>query len=262
MVSRLRLAKRSYGSLGVFLFVATLEALTRAGSIPSRHFPPPSETLRTLGGHLGTASLWSDLGSTLAGWAIGLTLAFAIAVPLGIAAGSSPILDRLVRLPTELLRPIPAVALLPLIVLVYGTGFQSKLFFVVFAAMWPLLIHTIYGVRDGDPVAMDTARSFRVGRTNRLLRVTLPGAVPYIATGLRISSSVALTLAVTAELVLGTDGVGRSINLASEGGAVELMYALIVLTGVMGWSSNAVLGRVERRVLHWHASVRRVELAQ
>lgn len=259
MAPRLRLPAWSYGAIGVVGLLAVLELVTRIELIPSRHFPPPSETLRTLAGELDEARLWSDVASTLEGWAIGLVLAVAVAVPLGVAIGSSVLLYRSLRFPIEFLRPVPSVALIPLIVLVYGTGLDSKVFLVFFASVWPLLIQTIYGMQDTDPVARDTARAFRVGRAQRLVAVTLPGAVPYIATGLRISSSVALILAVTAELVMGIDGLGQSINLAGQGGAVERMYALIIMTGLVGWALNSVFVRAERRVLHWHPSARPVE---
>jgi ABC-type nitrate/sulfonate/bicarbonate transport system permease component len=91
--------------------------------------------------------------------------------------------------------------------------------------------------------------------------VTLPSAVPYIATGLRIASAVSLILTVTAELVIGAAGLGRSINLARSGGNEELMYALILATGVLGLLLNAVFQRVERRVLHWHPSQRTARAA-
>ena len=102
-------------------------------------------------------------------------------------------------------------------------------------------MQTLYGVQDVDPVATDTARSFGFSRAQRLLRVTLPSAVPYIATGLRIASAVALILAVTAELVIGAPGLGREINLARQGGNVELMYALIIATGLLGLALNVAL---------------------
>ena len=255
-----RLRDRSYGWFGVILCFAALELLTRTELVPSRHLPPPTATFRTLTGQLDQASLWRDLASTLAGWAIGLTMAAAIAVPLGVAAGSSALLYRLLRFPIEFVRPIPAVALVPLVVLVLGTGFESKVFLVALAAVWPLLIQTIYGIQAADPVATDTARAFGVRWPDRVLRVILPGALPYVATGVRLSSSVALTLAVTAELVVGSDGLGRSISLASEGGNIEALYSLIVVAGMVGWALNAGLACAERRVLHWHASVRRAEV--
>jgi ABC-type nitrate/sulfonate/bicarbonate transport system permease component len=166
------------------------------------------------------------------------------------------LLDRALRAVIEFLRPIPSVALIPLAVLVWGTGLESKVFLAAFASTWPLLMQTLYGVQDVDPIATDTARSFGFSRSQRLLRVTLPSAVPYIATGVRISAAVALILAVTAELVIGAPGLGREINLARQGGAVDLLYALIAVTGLLGWGLNAGLTRVERRVLHWHPSHR------
>ncbi len=255
-----RLRDPLYGALGVLGWLAVFELLSRTEVVPSRHFPPPSEVFSILARELDGAGLWSDLGNTLGGWALGLALAFAIAVPLGIAVGSSRLLYRSLRIPIEFVRPVPSVALVPLVVLIYGTGFDSKVFLVVLGCVWPLLIQTIYGVQDADPVATDTARSFGLGLTERLACVTLPGALPYIATGVRISSSVALILAVTAELVIGAQGLGRSINLAGESGAVELMYALIAVIGAVGWALNSVFTRIERRVLHWHVSVRRVQV--
>jgi ABC-type nitrate/sulfonate/bicarbonate transport system permease component len=239
-----------------------LELLTRAELVPSRHFPPPSEIFGTLAGELDDPKLWNDIAGTLEGWAIGLALAIAVAVPLGIAIGSSALIYRALRVPIEFLRPIPSVALIPLVVLTLGTELESKILLVFFAAVWPLLIQTVYGMQDVDPVALDTAKAFRVSRARRLAGVTLPGAIPYIATGLRISSSVALILAVTAELVIGIEGLGSAIGLAGTGGAVELTYALIVVTGVLGWILNGVFARVERRVLHWHPSARPVEALQ
>ena len=141
-------------------------------------------------------------------------------------------------MPIEFLRPIPSVALIPLAVLIYGQGLESKVFLVAFASFWPLLIQTIYGVQDVDPVATDTARSFGLGRLERMWRITVPSAVPYIATGIRISSAVALILAVTAELVIGAAGLGREINVARSGGNLDAMYALIVATGLLGWAAQ------------------------
>jgi ABC-type nitrate/sulfonate/bicarbonate transport system permease component len=86
--------------------------------------------------------------------------------------------------------------------------------------------------------------------------VTLPSAVPYIATGVRIASAVSLILTVTAELVIGSAGLGRSINIARSGGNEELMYALILATGVLGVLLNGIFTWGERRVLHWHPSQR------
>jgi ABC-type nitrate/sulfonate/bicarbonate transport system permease component len=241
--------------------LALFELLPRIGVLPSDHFPPISETLSTLFDQLGESRFWEAVGNTLEGWALGLGIAAALAIPIGIVIGSSRLLYRAARGLIEFLRPIPSVALIPLAILIYGTGLQSKVFLAAFASFWQVLVATLYGVQDVDPVATDTARSFGFSRPQRLLRVTLPSAIPYIATGIRIASAVSLILTVTAELVIGAAGLGRSINLARSGGNEELMYALILATGVLGLLLNAVFQRVERRVLHWHPSQRTARAA-
>lgn len=242
--------------VSVIAVLALFEVLPRIGVLARDHFPPISQTLGTLFEQLGAESFWVAVGNTLEGWALGLGIAAALAIPLGIVIGSSRLLYRASRGLIEFLRPIPSVALIPLAILIYGTGLQSKVFLAAFASFWQVIVATLYGVQDVDPVATDTARSFGFSRRQRLFRVTLPSAVPYIATGLRIASAVSLILTVTAELVIGAAGLGRSINIARSGGNEELMYALIIATGVLGLALNALFVRVERRVLHWHPSQR------
>lgn len=256
-----RIPDRALPWLSVLGVLALFELLPRIGVLPSDHFPPISETLSTLFDQLGESRFWEAVGNTLEGWALGLGIAAGLAIPIGIVIGSSRLLYRATRGVIEFLRPIPSVALIPLAILIYGTGLQSKVFLAAFASFWQVLVATLYGVQDVDPVATDTARSFGFSRPQRLLRVTLPSAVPYIATGIRIASAVSLILTVTAELVIGAAGLGRSINLARSGGNEELMYALILATGVLGLVLNAVFQRVERRVLHWHPSQRSVGAA-
>jgi ABC-type nitrate/sulfonate/bicarbonate transport system permease component len=252
------LPRWSHAWIGVVGALLLWELSVRSGVLPAQTIPPMSETFAELLDTMGTAEFWSAVYNTLKGWALGLGIAIVLAVPLGIVIGSSRVVYRALRVMIEFLRPVPSVALIPLAVLVLGSGLESKVFLAAFASFWPLLIHTIYGVQDIDPVATDTARSFGLGRLETLWRVKLPSAVPYIATGVRISSSVALILAVTSELVIGAEGLGRSINLARSGAAYELMYALIVTTGLLGWLLNSAATAGERRVLHWHPTHRRV----
>jgi ABC-type nitrate/sulfonate/bicarbonate transport system permease component len=230
--------------------------VSRTNLLPTRAFPPPTESALALAAELGQPGFWSDIGLTLEGWAIGLALAAALAVPIGILVGSTRLLYRMVRALIEFLRPIPSVALIPLAVLVFGTQLPNKIFLVTFACFWPLLFQAIYGVQDVDPVAEDTARAFGFNRLQRLYMVTLPGAAPYLATGLRLASSVALILAVTSELVVGVPGLGRSINVAQSSGDYASMYALIAVAGLLGILLNETFRRVERRALRWHPSQR------
>ena len=239
--------------IGVLLL---FEVGSRTEVLSPRSFPPVSDMLSTLWEQIGTSELWTAIANTLQGWVLGLAIAAGLAIPLGIVIGSSGLLYRSLRVIIEFLRPIPSVALIPAAILIAGTGLQSKVFLASFACFWVLLVQTLYGVQDVDPVATDTARSFGFSRRQRLFRVTLPSAVPYIATGLRLASAVSLILCVTAELVIGSAGLGRSINIARSGGNTELMYALIIVTGLLGLLLNEIFTRGEKRVLHWHPSQR------
>jgi ABC-type nitrate/sulfonate/bicarbonate transport system permease component len=253
---RLDVSRFASPVLTVLGVLAAFQLAVELDVLPAEHFPTVTAVVRTLADTVVTSSFWSDVADTATGWALGLGIAICIALPVGMLFGSSWIAFRATRPVVEFLRPVPSVALIPLTVLVFGTGMESKLFLVAYASTWPLLLATIYGVRDLDPVLIDSARTLGLTRWQRISRVAVPSSVPYVATGLRVSSAIALVLAITAELVIGAPGVGKTIGTAQAGGNVELMYAMIVVAGGLGWALNVGLRRLEGRLLHWHVSQR------
>ena len=236
--------------------LALWELVSRAGVISQNDLPAMTTTIQELWSLLQTGEFWKNFGYTARGWAVGLAIATVLAIPLGILLGASELAGRALRVPIEFLRPIPSAVLIPLLFLTLGPSLKSEVFLAAFGAFWPLLVQTIYGVRDVDPVATDTARSFRLGTFERLYRITLPSAMPYIATGLRISSTVALILAFTAELFMGTPGLGQAMNYAQSYGLNDQLYALAIATGFLGLAVHFLMAALERRVLHWHPSQR------
>jgi ABC-type nitrate/sulfonate/bicarbonate transport system permease component len=244
------------GSIGLIALVVLFEVLPRIGVLPNQFFPTSSQIGAALIDQLGQPDFWTALGDTLQGWALGLVIAAVAGVVLGIVIGSSHFLREFTASTIEFLRPIPSVALIPLAVLLFGTQIESKLLLVVYAAFWQMLIQVLYGVQDVDPVAQDTARAYRFGFAARVRYVTWPTALPYVMTGLRLSASVALILAVTAELVIGNPGLGNRIAVAQSSGAIAATYALVVVTGLVGVAVNLVFRFVERRALSWHPSQR------
>ena len=145
---------------------------------------------------------------------------------------------------------------IPLVIVLYGSTIRSTVVLVVYAAFWQVLVQVLYGVADVDPVADETARSFRFDTWGRVRYVLWPTALPFVFTGIRLAASVALVLAVTAELVIGSPGLGALIGVAQTSNAVDVMYALIVVTGLLGVAINLAARVVERRTLAWHQSVR------
>ena len=243
--------------LSVLAALGLWELISRTEVISQRDLPAMTTTVQALWSMVQTSVFWMAFGQTVRGWAIGLGLAALLAIPIGIALGSSNFAASAFRVPIEFLRPIPSAALIPLLFLTLGTTLKSEVFLATFGAFWPLLVQTMYGVRDVDPIALDTARSFRLGRNERLFRVTLPSALPYIMTGIRIASTVALILAFTAELFMGTPGLGQRLNYVETFGLNDQIYALALATGFLGVAIHFAVSAVEKHVLRWHPSQRK-----
>ncbi len=244
------------GLAGLLALVAVLEVLPRAGVVDARFLPPFTDMMAALGTELGSGEFWAAFGATVRGWAIGLAIAVTAGVVLGIVIGSVPLLRAATSSTIEFLRPIPSVALIPLAVLLFGTSPESTLLLVVYASFWQVLVQVLYGVQDVDPVARETARSYQFSAWAQVRTVTWPTALPYVMTGFRLAAAVALILEITGELIIGSPGLGKQIAVAQSSGAVDTMYALVIVTGLFGVLVNLVARMLERRSLHWHPSVR------
>lgn len=242
---------------GVALLVALFEIVPRMGLVPAGYLPPLHQVVAALADEAGRPLFWFSLYETLRGWAIGLAVAAVAAVGAGIVIGIVPLLRAATHSTIEFLRPIPSVALIPLAVLLFGADLRSKLLLIVYASFWQILIQVLYGIQDVDPVARDTARSYRFSSWGHIRYVIWPTGLPYVMTGLRLASAVALVLAITGELIIGAPGIGQQIALAQSGDAVPTLYALVLVTGLVGIAINTLARWVERRALSWHPSVRK-----
>ncbi|MFE7928384.1 ABC transporter permease [Streptomyces sp. NPDC057456] len=252
----MRGANLALGTAGLAAFLALGEAVPRLGLVEEAYFPPTSRIAGALGDELADSAFWTALGDTLTGWALGLAIAVGAGIVAGVLISVVPHLREATASTIEFLRPIPSVALIPLAVLLYGTELRSVLLLVVYASFWQILIQVLYGVQDVDPVAEETARSYGLGTWARIRHLLWPTALPYVMTGVRLAAAVALILVITAELVIGAPGLGARIAVAQTSQAVPEMYALIVVTGVLGLLINVGARTVERRALAWHQSVR------
>ena len=244
------------GTIGVVIALALGEILPRTGVLSKYAFAPTSTVLRSLWDQMQTAEFWQAVRATMVGWAIGLGLSVVFGVTLGIVLGSSRWARAFTRPTIDTLRSLPGIGILPLVVFIAGIGMTTKVTLIIFGAIWFFAFQTMYGVLGVDPVARDTVRSFGFGRFDQIRFLVLPSALPYVATGLRLASSVGLVICVTVELVSGSEGLGRSILFAQSGGGIERMWALIFATGVLGVAVHLVFSQLEKRALSWHVSQR------
>lgn len=249
-------SRAALGVLGLAGAAAVFEFIPRVGLVQPRYLPPTSEMLAALTHEVQTVAFWRALLDTFHAWALGLAIAAAAGIVLGVVIGSVRGVRPMTASTIEFLRPIPSVALIPVAVLLFGSSLRSTLLLVVYASFWPILLQVIHGVADVDPVARDTARSYRFTPWATIRHLLLPTALPYIMTGLRLSAAIALILAITAELTIGAPGLGAEIGVAVASSAVPTAYALILVVGLIGVSVNVGFRDLERRTLAWHSSVR------
>ncbi|WP_084037167.1 ABC transporter permease [Haloechinothrix halophila] len=248
------------GAIAVLICLAVWEVGAR-GPLAGGPFPTVGAIAGGLVGLVGEATFWSSLGETLMTALVGLGLAVLSGVLLGVVLGSVDFVYRSTRLIIEVLKPIPPIVVMPLVLLLLGPTTEMGVFLVFYGCLWPVLIQTVAGVRDADPVLLDTARSFGFGRLQRAVRIVLPGAAAFIVTGVRIAGAAAFVIAVVSELVGGAPGIGRDLFVAQNAGLYAQMYALVFVMGVVGLAFNTGLGAFEKWMLHWHPSVRREVVA-
>lgn len=237
-----------------WLFVVLVTMLVEAGVRAFNYdhtLSPPSATLHALWDEMWSGALSGELATTLERVLVGLAIGSLIGVALGVVIGSSRLLRDATTPTVEFLRPIPAISLIPVALVFFGLGTSMYRFVVAYAVVWPIFINTLYGVRGVDRMLHDVARTSGVGWVGRLVRVTLPAALPSIATGLRLGAAGALIVTVTTEFVQGTDGVGSYMERQQFAGNLDELYAAVVLTALLGYAINLALRAAERRGVFW-----------
>lgn len=198
-----------------------------------------------------SGQMWRHVWPSLERVAIGYLSATLIAVGLGLLIGSSKRVYNLLEPTLESLRPISVIALIPVIILFLGLGDQMKIFIIAYACFFPILLNTISGVRDVDPVLVGTARTFGLTRWQTMTRVVVPAATPYIFTGMRISVGFSLMAMVAAEMLTGGNGIGAFILDSQRTFRVRDMYAGIITLGVLGYALNRLFLFGEGWMLRW-----------
>jgi ABC-type nitrate/sulfonate/bicarbonate transport system permease component len=194
-----------------------------------------------------TGNLLPSLGRMLGG----LAVASVAGVVLGVAIGRMPVLADLTEPLIHFGRAIPAVTMVPVFLFVFRIGTSMEVAAIAFGVIWPVLLNTIDGARHLYPGYMESARAFRLGPGQRLLRVILPSAAPKIFAGLRLALALALVLMIVSEFQGSTDGIGREMSIAQANFDVPTMWDIIVLLGLLGIVLNGVFALVERRALAW-----------
>lgn len=238
--------------------VVLWELASLTGLLSRTSFPSAWEIATKFVELIQSSYLWTAVGQTFAGWAMGVGVGAVLAIALGTLLGRSRFAYASVIPVVEFLKTVPTIAILPLVIVVLGPTMQMKVFLVAWGIFWALTIQVIYGVRAVDPVVRDNARILQLRGWRLFTTVTLPSAAPFVATGMRVAAAVGMILAVIAEMIGGAAGLGLNILVSVNAGPTELpsMYVYILMTGLVGIAVTALFTVLERRMLHWHESQR------
>jgi ABC-type nitrate/sulfonate/bicarbonate transport system permease component len=245
--------KTRWFGVGFIILLLTLWELAAAsGTVPSMSFPRISAVLVTWWELIVSGELVRELLPSLWRMFAGYFIGIALGVTLGMLMGYFRFFYSLLEPITEVLRPIPSPAYLPIVILFLGIDDEMKIFMISFASLFPVLLNTYTGVRSVDPIQLQTARTFGVTGWKLLWQIVLPSAAPYIFTGMRVSLAVALIVMVISEMVAASSGIGYFILSAQRGFKIHEMFAGVLTLAVVGYTLNRLFVAIENRVLAWH----------
>ncbi|MEA2879262.1 MAG: hypothetical protein QOF14_4458 [Hyphomicrobiales bacterium] len=231
----------------VFPVTALLFCELAMAGVVSDTLAPPSAALMAFAAAVVDGTLIHATAQTMSSVLAGLFLGFGTGVVCGLILGLSRLATELTRPAIEVVRPLPSVALIPLALLIYGFGYRMEILIIAFAIFWPTIILTQAGAAQVDPRLLEVSRVLRFGPLARLTKIILPSAMPRLFVAFRIAAGLALVVAVTVEIAANPQGMGYALMAAQQALRPDLMLAMLLWTGILGWSINLLLLQAEKR---------------
>jgi ABC-type nitrate/sulfonate/bicarbonate transport system permease component len=244
---------RRSGLLLVAGLLVLWEASARTGMITSENWPPVSLILVALARGALSGELTQVIGATLYRFGLGYIIGTSVGASVGFAFSLVPVLRRMFEPLVELVRPIPAPALIPPLVLFLGVDDLMKVTIIAATAFFPVAINTMQGASGAEPIHLAVARTFRIGSGRILMKIIVPGTLPYVLAGMRISLALALVVTVVSEMIAGASGIGHYLVLMQYAVRSADMYAAIFVLAALGYGLNAAFLAAERRLIFWYA---------
>jgi NitT/TauT family transport system permease protein len=238
-------------SVVLIVLLAVWEIAPRQGWVNAAFFPPFSLVARAWWDMLLDGTTRENLVASLVRSSAGFGLAVLVAVPLGLFIGWYRVVSDYLNPVIELFRNTATLALLPVFILLLGIGEVSKIAIVFYACTWAILLNTVSGVHNVDPLLIKAARSMGLGPLRLFQKVVLPSAVPTIFTGIRLAGATSILVLVAAEMVGANAGLGYYITYAQNNFQIDRMYAGILTVSALGLFINYALVRLERHFSAW-----------
>jgi len=233
------------------LLLLVWQALSMLGVIQPIILPPPSQIAIVFWDLLKNGTLLKHISISVLRVLEGFGVAALLGLGLGMAIGLSQTLARMTDLIIQVIKPIPPIAWIPLAILWFGIGEQSKVFIIFLGAFFPVIVNTIDGIRQTDHKLVEVARILEVSKSRFILQVVIPGAFPAIMTGLRVGLMVAWMCVVAAELIAASGGVGYLIMDARQLSQSDVVLVGMITIGIIGKVMDSIISWIEKRVITW-----------
>lgn len=233
------------------LVLVALEVLVRSGVDTGLFLPAPSVVLASLWNLITSGVLLQNLAVTMARIAGGLFFGGTIGVSLGLIAGTSRRMRGVIDPMVAALHPIPRLAFFPLLIVVFGLGESSKIAAVSLGAFFPMFLNTVAGVRSMNPVHLDLGRNYGASARQMFVQVLLPGAMPLILTGLRLSANTAFHGTIGVEMVGSRTGIGALLWLSWQTFRIDNLYAILIVIGIIGIGLAKLIRWICDRAAPW-----------
>jgi NitT/TauT family transport system permease protein len=231
--------------LGLWQFGASV------GWIDTRFFPSPAAIFEEAYAMILSGELWMHCSISLQRIVIGYVIGAVPGVLIGLAMGLFGPVRAIIQPLVDATFPIPKIAVLPLFIMVFGLGEQSKYAIIATAVIYLVLINTVAGVRNIDKIYLDVGKNFGASNWMMFTDVALPGALPLVVAGLKLGMGIALLVIVSAEFVGARSGIGYLIWTSWQTLVVENMFVGIIVVTILGVLTTFLLHECERLLVPW-----------
>lgn len=235
----------------IFL-IALWQMASSTGVLESRVLPAPTAVVTAFWGLLMSGELWKHVQVSAGRALIGLLIGGGLGLFLGLLNGSSKVASTLLDTTLQMIRNIPALALIPLVILWFGIDETAKLFLVAIGVFFPIYINTYHGIRSVDPQLIEMGKSYGLTRWQLYKNIILPGALPSILVGLRFALGLVWVLLIVAETISAQAGIGYMTMNAREFLQTDVVLVGILLYALLGKLADVLAVSLEKYLLRWH----------
>lgn len=252
-----RIGSWVYGYLSIILFLFLWQIVSNLGIVNKVFLPSFTTVFKELIKLIGTGELLGHIGISLFRSLTGFFLGLAFAIPLGLLIGWFKRFERFIDPLIQTFRNLSVLSILPVFVLIFGIGEVSKVAVIFWGVLWSVIINTIAGVKNVDPLIIKGARSMGITNKDLFLKVIFPGALPSIFTGVRISATTSILVLIGAEMLGASKGLGYALYFYQANFKTPAMYAVILVMAVLGVSINYILTSIEKRAFSWREEIQK-----